>query len=65
MFKQNTISHVRERQKRVTLAAEERKLTSALQAEREQLFSENKKKEANPDAHPYSGKSKWQAKIIW
>nr|XP_022339353.1 uncharacterized protein LOC111134527 isoform X6 [Crassostrea virginica] len=54
LYKQSTISHVRERQKRVLLAANERKLSTALQAEREQLFSENKKKEPNPDAHPYS-----------
>ncbi|XP_062588774.1 LOW QUALITY PROTEIN: serine/arginine repetitive matrix protein 2-like [Saccostrea cucullata] len=54
LYKQNTISHVRERQKRVTLATEERRLVTAMEAERERLFAEQKKKEANPDAHPYS-----------
>ncbi|XP_061186322.1 uncharacterized protein LOC133194357 isoform X2 [Saccostrea echinata] len=54
LYKQNTISRVRERQKRVTLATEERRLVTAMEAERERLFAEQKKKEANPDAHPYS-----------
>ncbi|XP_056006390.1 uncharacterized protein LOC125657755 isoform X4 [Ostrea edulis] len=54
LYKSNTISHVRQRQKRVAFAAEERRLVTTLEAERERLFAEQRKKEANPDAHPYS-----------
>ena len=55
MRKQITISRLRERQKRLNLAAEQRKMEAYLKMERDQLFSEEKKKEANPEAHPYSG----------
>ncbi|WAR21703.1 hypothetical protein MAR_015677, partial [Mya arenaria] len=42
-------------QKRVTLAAEQRKMEDYLRLERDRLFNEERKKEANPEAHPYSG----------
>ncbi|XP_053407019.1 uncharacterized protein LOC123546728 isoform X6 [Mercenaria mercenaria] len=50
----NIISRLRERQKRLNLAAEQRKMEVFLQMERDRLFQEERKKEANPDAHPYS-----------
>lgn len=54
-YKQGTISHVGERQKRVMLAAHERQLQHYLDQERNQLFDNQVgKKESNPDAHPYS-----------
>lgn len=54
-FKQDTISRVGERQKRVLLAAHERQLQHYLEQERKELFSnQNNKKESNPDAHPFS-----------
>ncbi|XP_052772118.1 uncharacterized protein LOC128211403 isoform X5 [Mya arenaria] len=53
--KRATISRLRERQKRVTLAAEQRKMEDYLRLERDRLFNEERKKEANPEAHPYSG----------
>lgn len=52
--KQASLSRLRERQKRLTLAAEERKMQAYLQLERDRLFQEERKKEANPEAHPYS-----------
>ncbi|KAL4231892.1 Alstrom syndrome [Mactra antiquata] len=48
------ISRLRERQKRLNLAAEQRKMEVYLKMERDRLFQEERKKEANPDAHPYS-----------
>ncbi|XP_021378542.1 uncharacterized protein LOC110466410 isoform X2 [Mizuhopecten yessoensis] len=54
-FKQNTISRVGERQKRVQLAAHERQLQQYLEQERKELFNnQGNKKESNPEAHPYS-----------
>ena len=49
------MSRVRERQKRLHFAAEERKMQAYLQLERDRLFQEERRKEANPEAHPYSG----------
>jgi hypothetical protein len=40
----------------LNLAAEQRKMEVFLQMERDRLFQEERRKEANPDAHPYSGK---------
>ena len=55
--KQNSLSRVRERQKRLELVKKERQLQNYLEQERNEIFAEgNKKKEANPEAHPYSGK---------
>ncbi|KAL3863913.1 hypothetical protein ACJMK2_005634 [Sinanodonta woodiana] len=53
-YKQDTISKLRERQKRVNLAADERRIQNTLQKEREEIFAEQKRKVANPEAHPYS-----------
>ena len=53
--KQVVLSRLRERQKRLHLAAEERKMQAYLQLERDRLFQEEKRKDANPEAHPYSG----------
>ncbi|KAK3590021.1 hypothetical protein CHS0354_041046 [Potamilus streckersoni] len=53
-YKQDTISRLRERQKRVNLAADERRIQDTLQKEREEIFAEQKRKVANPEAHPYS-----------
>lgn len=50
------ISRSRARERRVHLASEDRRLQKLLHKEREKLFAaEQRKKEANPEAHPYSG----------
>lgn len=55
-YKQDAISKLRARQKRVALASKERTLQDMLEKERNRLFAEEKRrKEANPEAHPLSG----------
>ena len=49
------MSSLRQRQKRVQLATENRKLQALVHAEQERLFAEQRRTNANPDAHPYSG----------
>ena len=49
------VSSLRQRQKRVQLATENRKLQALVRAEQERLFAEQRRTNANPDAHPYSG----------
>ena len=49
------VSSLRQRQKRVQLATENRKLQALVHAEQERLFAEQRRTNANPDAHPYSG----------
>ncbi|XP_076105248.1 uncharacterized protein LOC143073519 isoform X5 [Mytilus galloprovincialis] len=54
-YKQDAISKLRARQKRVALASKERTLQDMLEKERNRLFAEEKRrKEANPEAHPLS-----------
>ncbi|KAJ8317345.1 hypothetical protein KUTeg_005249 [Tegillarca granosa] len=55
IYKQDMISRSRARERRINLASEDRRLQHLLHKEREKLFAaEQRKKEANPDAHPYS-----------
>ncbi|XP_076434842.1 uncharacterized protein LOC143274790 isoform X2 [Babylonia areolata] len=50
----NFVSSLRQRQKRVKLAAENRQLQALVRAEQERIFADQRLKNANPDAHPYS-----------
>ncbi|KAH3787914.1 hypothetical protein DPMN_166045, partial [Dreissena polymorpha] len=52
--KQATISRLRERQKRLALSSEQRKMEVYLQLERDRLFQEERRRDVNPEAHPYS-----------
>ena len=49
------VSSLRQRQKRVQLAAENRRLQALVRAEQERIFADQRRVNANPDAHPYSG----------
>jgi hypothetical protein len=55
LFRQDFISHSRERERRINLAAQERMMRYAHDEQREKLFQHKKKKQANLDAHPLSG----------
>ena len=63
--KQQTISRLRERQKRLNLAAEQRTMEAYLKMERDKLFQEERRKEANPEAHPYSGRHRHFYSIVF
>lgn len=51
------MSRLRQRQKRLQLAAEHRRLQALARIERDKIFYEPCRIISNPDAHPYSGKS--------
>ncbi|KAL8561471.1 hypothetical protein ACOMHN_011153 [Nucella lapillus] len=50
----NFVSALRQRQKRVKLAADNRQLQALVRAEQDRIFADQRRKSANPDAHPYS-----------
>ncbi|XP_064630331.1 uncharacterized protein LOC135489095 [Lineus longissimus] len=54
LFRQDFISHSRERERRIYLAARERMMRYAHDEQREKLFKHTKTKQANLDAHPLS-----------
>lgn len=65
-YKQDAISKLRARQKRLALSSKERHLQEMLEKERNRLFAEEKrKKEANPEAHPLSGKRQIQWRLSY
>lgn len=49
------VSALRQRQKRLYLAAEHRRLQALVRAEQEMIFLNHRKTVANPEAHPYGG----------
>ncbi|CAH1784439.1 unnamed protein product [Owenia fusiformis] len=53
-LKADFISNSRERVKRVALSAEQRQREETYRQDRAQLFADQRKKQVNPNAHPYS-----------